>query len=270
MNRLATTPDGVLVSQAFLEQHAIQIGDRISMLVLTDLGATVNSAFTVVGTYRHFPTIYDDEVAVIGNLDYLFSFFGIAMPHNIWLRLEAGADNEQILAAIPEQTRVDTIREIDVAAQLTAEQAQMERVGVFGTLSISFLMSALMAALGLLTYSYASLHERLFQFSVLRAVGMPKTTLMGQVLLEYTTLTAYGAGMGVLIGSLAAELFVPLFRVAGDGPLPLPPLLPVIAQNEILPLVTGFAGIMIFLELAVLSSALYQRIFVALRMGNQA
>lgn len=270
MNRLAMAPENILVSQAFLEENALQIGDRISMLVLTDLGASVNSQFTVAGTYTYFPTVYDDQVAVVGNLEYLFSFFGVSMPHNIWLRLQPGADSQQVLAAIPEATRVETIRESDVEGIVAEQKAQMERVGVFGTLSVSFLMSAIMAALGLLTYSYASLHERLFQFSVLRAVGMRRAQLVGQVLFEYATLTAYGAGVGVLIGSFAAELFVPLFRVSGEARMPLPPLLPVVAHGEILPLVVGFAGTMILLELVVLSSALYQRAFVALRMGNQA
>ncbi|MEZ4831979.1 MAG: hypothetical protein R2873_08245 [Caldilineaceae bacterium] len=58
----------------------------------------------------------------------------------------------------------------------------------------------------------------------------------------------------MVIGSFAAELFVPLFRVSGDGPMPLPPLLPVVAHDEILPLVFGFAGATL-LELVVLSSA---------------
>ena len=270
MNRLASSSDAVLVSQRFLEENVLQIGDQLSILVITDAGVSVTSNFTVAGVYTYFPTVYDEQVTVVGNLDFLFSFFGITMPHNIWLDLATGVDGEVVLATIPEQTGVDAIRVADVSATVTVEQAQMERVGVFGTLSVSFLMSALMAALGLLTYSYASLHERLFQFSVLRAVGMPRRTLMVQVMLEYTTLTAYGAIAGVIIGSFAAELFVPLFRVSGDGPMPLPPLLPVVAHNEILPLVLFFAGAMILLELVVLSTALYQRIFVALRMGNQA
>ncbi|MBX3000609.1 MAG: ABC transporter permease [Caldilineaceae bacterium] len=269
MNRLAGNPENVLVSQRFLNENALQIGDRIAMLVLTDIGISVDSLFTIAGTYTYFPTVYEEDLVVIGNLDYLFSFYGVSMPHHIWLRLDLAADSRSVLTAIPQQTRVDAIRVFNVAEQTLHEQAQMERVGVFGTLSISFLMSALMAALGLLTYSYASLHERLFQFSVLRAVGMPKVTLAGQVLLEYATLTAYGAIAGVLIGSLAAELFVPLFRVSGEAQMPLPPLLPVIAHNEIFPLVLGFATAMILLELVVLSSALYQRIFVALRMGDQ-
>jgi putative ABC transport system permease protein len=269
MNRLAASPENVLVPQRFFDENVLQIGDRLSMLVLTDIGTNVDSLFTVAGTYTYFPTVYEEDLVVIGNLEYLFSFYGVSMPHNIWLSLDADADSQTVLSAIPKQTRVDMIRVSNVAEQAIHEQAQMERVGVFGTLSVSFLMSALMAALGLLTYSYASLHERLFQFSVLRAVGMPKTTLVGQVLLEYATLTAYGAAAGVLIGSLAAELFVPLFRVSGEAQMPLPPLLPVIAHNEILPLVLGFAAAMILLELVVLSSALYQRIFVALRMGDQ-
>ncbi len=270
MNRLASSPDNILVSQRFLEAHTLTIGDRVSMLVLTDVGTSVDALFTIAGTYTYFPTVYDEDVTVVGNLDYLFSFFGVSMPHNIWLRLEPGADSNVILDEIPAETRVGTIRTLNVNAMMKVEQAKMERVGVFGTLSVSFLMSALMAALGLLTYSYASLHERMFQFSVLRAVGMRRVQLVVQVLLEYATLTAYGAIVGVLLGSLAAELFVPLFRVSGEAQMPLPPLLPVVAHDEILPLVLAFAGIMLALELVVLSSALYQRIFVALRMGNQA
>ncbi|MEZ4635090.1 MAG: hypothetical protein R2856_08980 [Caldilineaceae bacterium] len=175
-----------------------------------------------------------------------------------------------MLAAIPAVTGVDTIRRLDVPATVTVEQAQMERVGVFGTLSVSFLMSALMAALGLLTYSYASLHERLFQFSVLRC-GDAAARPLGHKYCWNTPPSPPTAPPRVWSSArLPPDCFVPLFRVSGDGPMPLPPLLPVVAHDEILPLVFGFAEAMIVLELVVLSSALYQRIFVALRMGNQA
>ena len=145
----------------------------------------------------------------------------------------------------------------------------MERVGVFGTLSVSFLAAATMAALGLLTYSYASLQERLYHFAMLRAMGLRRRQIVGQVFLEYAFLTAYGALAGVFIGSWAASLFVPLFRVTGEKGLPLPPLLPVIVQEEIFPLAVAFAGILILLELVVLGSALYRRLFGLLRLGHQ-
>ena len=126
-----------------------------------------------------------------------------------------------------------------------------------------------MAALGLLTYSYASLHERLYLFSVLRAVGLARKEIVSQVALEYVVLTAYGAVAGVLCGSLAARLFVPLFRMSGDTGTPLPPLLPVIDQERILPLVLVFSVVMIGLELLIISTAFYRRLATALRMGHQ-
>jgi ABC-type antimicrobial peptide transport system permease subunit len=126
-----------------------------------------------------------------------------------------------------------------------------------------------MAAVGLLTYSYASLHERLFYFAVLRAVGVKRFQVIGQVFMEYAILTAYGAAAGVFCGTLATELFVPLFRVTGEQGIPLPPMLPVIAQSQIIPLAAAFAGIMILLELGVIAIALYRRLFGMLRMGHQ-
>lgn len=267
MNRLALSGPNVLVSEQFFVDNLLSIGSRIDILVLTDFGASIREQFVVAGIYKHFPTVYADEVVVVGNMDYLFSYFPVTMPHRIWLRLQPGVASAAVLQAIPVETGVDAIQRVGADEQLSRERAQTERVGVFGTLTVSFVMSALMAALGLLTYSYASLNDRLFQFSVLRAIGMRRASLAGQVLLEYAILITYGAVVGVLVGSYAAQLFVPLFRVGSGANAPLPPLLPIIAGSEILPLVLGFAGLMIVLELVVLSSALYRRIFVALRMG---
>lgn len=269
MNRLAIGLDNVLVSRAFLEQNSLAIGDRLEILVVAEFGASARAEFTIAGVYEYFPTVYPDEITFVGNLDYIFAFFGMDLHHNIWMRLAPEAGGELVVAAINSNDGLDldTIREMDVSAMLEVEQAQMERVGVFGTLTVSFLVSALMAALGLLTYSYASLNERLYHFSVLRAVGMFRRQLASQVLLEYLILTAYGALVGVAIGTYAAQLFVPLFRPGVGANAPLPPLIPVINSGEIWPLVIAFAGTMILLELLVLSSALYRRIFTVLRMG---
>jgi putative ABC transport system permease protein len=268
MNRLALSPDGILVSQKFLNQNALQIGDQIQIHVVTDFGVALDSAFTIVGVYHYFPTVYEDEITVIGNLEYLFSFFGLAMPHYIWLRLQPQADGQAVLKTVP-TTGIETLEAEDTGALIAEAKAEMERVGVFGTLSVSFLAAAVMAAVGLLTYSYASLHERLYYFAVLRAVGVRRRQVLGQVFLEYALLTAYGAAAGVFCGMAAAEFFVPLFRVAGERGSFLPPMLPVIAHTEIIYLATAFAGIMILLELIVIAISLYRRLFGMLRLGHQ-
>ncbi len=269
MNRLAAQDDGILVSQAFLTSHQLRVGDKIPIQVLADFGSSLTTPFTVVGVYENFPTVYDDKVTVIGNLEYLFSFFGTTMPHRIWLTLKPGVEGKTVIKGIPKALGIGTINIQDVPATITTEQAQMERVGVFGTLSVSFIAAALMAALGLLTYSYASLHERLFLFSVMRAIGLKRPEVLGQVALEYAILTIYGALAGVASGSLAAILFAPLFRVTGEKGTPLPPLIPIVAQNEIIPLAIAFAAIIIGLETIIIAAALFQKLSNALRLGHQ-
>jgi ABC-type antimicrobial peptide transport system permease subunit len=268
MNRLAAQEDGVLVSQRFLSENQLAINDKITIWVLTNFGASVETQFTVVGVYEHFPTVYEDQETIIGNMEHLFSYFGMTMPHRIWLKLQPDASGTAVLDEVL-TTGIDTLRENDTQEIILNEQARMERVGVFGTLSVGFLAAAFMAALGLLTYSYSSLHERLFIFSVLRAIGLKRPQIIGQISLEYIILIAYGAIAGVAAGSIAANLFVPLFRVTGEQGMPLPTLLPIIAQDQIWPLALAFAAVMIGLELIVISGAIYQRLAGALRLGHQ-
>ncbi|MEZ4863111.1 MAG: FtsX-like permease family protein [Caldilineaceae bacterium] len=268
MNRLAATDDGILVSEAFLTENQLTIGDKLNIHVIADFGTSLNSNFTIVGIYEYFPTVYPDQVAVVGNLEYLFSFFGLTMPHRIWVDMAPGASGAALIKAVP-TLGIDTIEVDDTQAIITEEQAKMERVGVFGTLSVGFIAATFMAALGLLTYSYASMNERMYLFSVMRSIGLNRNQVVGQVALEYTVLTAYGAVAGVVAGSTVATMFVPLFRITGDLGTALPPLLPILAREEIFPLAIAFAGVMIVLELVVISSALYQKLFSALRLGHQ-
>ena len=265
MNRLALAPDAILVSQDFLEENHLNIGDQVSLLVSINVELGVDSPFTIVGTYDYFPTVYPDEqITFIGNLDYLSSFLGITVPHNLWLQLNEGASGEAVLKSMS-TLGMTTTKEKDVDQIIKKEQAQMERVGVFGTLSIGFLAATIMATLGLLIYSYASLQDRLYRFSVLRAIGLMRSQIVGQVVLEYTFLTAYGSTVGALVGILASELFIPFFRVTGDEGIPLPPLIPVIVQDGIGSLAVTFAIFIIVMEMIVIVSALYSRLFGLLK-----
>ncbi|MCB0061863.1 MAG: ABC transporter permease [Caldilineaceae bacterium] len=267
MNRLAMVDEGILVSEEFLVENQLNIGDSVNMHVITDFGASVQNTFTVVGIYEYFPTVYPDQVAVVGNLEYLFSFFGVTMPHRIWLDLAPGVEGESVLEAV-HTLGIDSRDDEDTLAIIAEEQAKMERVGVFGTLSVGFIAATFMAALGLLTYSYASMNERMYLFSVMRSIGLYGRQVIGQVALEYGVLTAYGATAGVIAGSTAATMFVPLFRITGDLGTALPPLLPILAREEIFPMAILFAGVMIVLEMLVITSAVFQKLFSALRLGH--
>ena len=136
----------------------------------------------------------------------------------------------------------------------------MERVGIFGTLTVGFLASATMAILGLLLYSYASLRDRMYRFSVLHAVGLLHRQIVTQVVREYTFLAAFGALAGALIGMLASQFFVPYFRVTGEKGIPLPPLIPPTSDQSMANLAIIFTMIIVAAEVSTITSALRRKL----------
>jgi len=266
MNRLALQPDGILAPRSLLGATHLDVGDQLQLRVVME-EVQVTTPFTIVGVYDYFPTVYEDRPTLVGNLDYLFFEGGGVFPYRLWVRAEPGVDGTAIFKAV-ESKVVEATRRGDARALIKAEQDQMERVGVFGTLSIGFLAAAAMAGTGLLVYNYASLQERFFRFAVLRAMGLAGHQLISQVILEYSVLTLYGAGNGVLIGAIVSYLFVPFFRVTGEKGLPLPPLLPLIAWGGITRLAVGFVVVMILTQVLVVAVGVRRGLFEVLRMGE--
>lgn len=280
MNRLAIAPDNILVSEEYLKQTGRRIGDKVRIEVRLEDGIRVRSEFTIAGLYTYFPTVYEENPTVVGNLEHLFFLGGAAYPHKILLKTSAEETrNPTNTARSLEESKVlfDTIERLGFEASrrqaagslIAEEQAKFERVGIFGTLSVGFLAATVMAILALLVYSNASLQERLYQFGILRAVGLMQRQLIGQVIIEYTVLILYGAMIGLWIGAATSALFVPFFRIAGVQNAPLPPLIPIVAQEQVLPLTLIFAVVMVLVEAGLIIRAIWGSGFDALRMGHQ-
>jgi putative ABC transport system permease protein len=267
MNRLALTPDGILVPQQLLREHPVRIGDKVAVRVVVARGMSVTSFFTVVGTYEYFPTVYEEDGAtVIGNLDHLSNVFGFYARHHIWLDVQEGTDGQTVFEAVSEMRHdIEATMQRDASAMIAEEKTKMERVGVFGTLSIGFMAALAMAGIGLLLYSYASLRERLYRLAVLRAIGLDLRQVAIQITMEYTLLTICGATVGAFIGAAASTFFAPFFTMTGEEGIPLPPLLPVIDQQHIAYLTVIFAVVMVLLGVIVIARTFSRRSFDMLR-----
>ncbi len=266
MNRLAAMPDGILVSRNFLADNQLHVGDRVPALVGIMAGAEVQSEFTIAGVYDYFPTVYEDErPAVIGNMDNLSSLFSFTVPHDIWLKLKPGTDRKNLPGMILHTLSIRAEVINDAQANLAAEQAKMERVGIFGTLTTGFLATAVMAILGLLIYSYASLRESVFRFGVLQAVGVLRRQIISQVVIEYTFLSAFGVAAGALVGMAASRMFIPFFRYTGGKGVPLPPLLPIIAEQQVIHLTLAFTLIVVVAEVLTISASIRHQLAQVLR-----
>jgi putative ABC transport system permease protein len=261
MNRLALTPDAILVSQKFFSENDMQIGDQIPIQVDATDYFKSRSLFTIVGVFDYFPTVYEDQqITIIGNLNQLTALFGFIPIHEIWLKIKPGASQAEIRKALPGTVGVVASVGQDAGILIAQERGKMERVGIFGTLTVSFLASAVMAILGLLLYSYASLRDRMYRFSVLHAVGLLHRQIVTQVVMEYTFLATFGALAGTFIGIFAARLFVPFFRYTGGKGLPLPPLIPITENQSMANLAIIFTVIIVTAEVFTITSALRRKL----------
>jgi putative ABC transport system permease protein len=293
MNRLGLRTDAVLISERLMQVGRFETGDKIPVqIVLADMfdhKVSVNTQFTVAGSFAYLPTFYPIEIAqpiirprggereelepiptiaIVGNLDYLFELVGGPELHDIWLEIEPDADTDAMQAQVGEMKVY--IREWrEAREELATAFAQPERVGTLGTLTIGFLAAATFAAIGLLIYNYASLQERLFRFSILRALGISRPQVVAQVVVEYAVLMGYGVAIGAAIAVWTARLFIPFFQAADKNVLRPPKMVPIVAWRDIGLICAAFALALILAQTIMLLAALRRGVFQTLRMGDR-
>jgi ABC-type lipoprotein release transport system permease subunit len=270
MNLLAQREDAVILSQRALELGGFVIGDKVHVRVnVADV--PLETDFTIAGAFEYFPTVYEErdrQTAIIGNLDFLYEQIGAVLLHNIWLKVDPDADQKEMRANV-EDMGVFISRWVDSREEIATEQAKIERVGVFGTLTLGFLGAAVLSGIGLLVYNYASLQERLFRFTILRAVGLSLLQVVSQVSIEYLVLMVYSVAGGAAIGILASDLFIPFFQAADKNIINPPMLLPLVAWNDISQISAAFTITLVIAQIAVIGAALRGGVFQALRMGDR-
>jgi putative ABC transport system permease protein len=94
--------------------------------------------------------------------------------------------------------------EVNSAAELVVHFRQ--RLVYFRQLSyILGSMSLIVAVLLIATLLTIGVNERLGEIATLRAIGVSRATVVGQVLAEGTALTALGAALGILLGLVTAR-----------------------------------------------------------------
>jgi len=188
------------------------------------------------------------------------------MPHGIWLRLDADAQPEDVLESVS-RLQVLPGNVVDLRAILDRDGQRLERVGIFGMLSVAFITGAFLAALGLLLYTSVSIVRRARRFAVLRAVGMHHSELMRTVSVEYLITLVYGIMAGTALGIVSSILFVPFFALTETAAVPIPPFIPYIGWGEAR-LMAAIMGItLLVIEAGVLLRLLRTKVFEALRMG---
>jgi putative ABC transport system permease protein len=208
---------GVLISRSFADKYSVKEGDLISITLQQQ-----PVEFVIVGIVPYWPSQYPDQTPFfIANLDYIYDQSPV-QPYEVWLKMEPGAKLAPVIEALQQQ-KIEISSYKDVRNELITQKKHPSRGGVFGILSLGFLVSALVSLIGYVLYWFFNLSSRVVQFGVLRAMGLTRRQLTWMLLMEQGFTAGLSILLGIGLGKLTSYLFLPFLQTTENIRTQVPP-----------------------------------------------
>jgi len=227
MNVMTTMPNAVILSANMREALSLKVGD--SIVYSTSKSDTAEGI--IIAFVDYWPGYQPLKIAangtvtqnslIIANLNHILSKTAI-QPYEIWLRRRAEATDKIIYGAI-EDARIQVSSIASASQQIAAAKNDPQLQGTNGALTLGFIVSMLICAIGFLIYWIIAIQGRVLQFGVYRAMGLGRGPLIAMLVAEQVLVSGVAIVFGIVLGSFSSRLFVPLFQLvysSADQPLP--------------------------------------------------
>jgi putative ABC transport system permease protein len=86
--------------------------------------------------------------------------------------------------------------------------------GTNGALTMGFVITMLVSAIGFLIYWILSIRSRSLQFGIFRAMGLSIRKIITMLISEQILISGVAIFIGIIVGGLTSDLFIPLIRIA--------------------------------------------------------
>ncbi|OPA78494.1 ABC transporter permease [Paenibacillus selenitireducens] len=263
LNLLGTYENAVIIPTNVATKYQIKPGDLISISLENQ-----PVEFVVVGILPYWPTQYPKQSPFfVANLDYIYDQVPL-IPYKVWLKMEPKALVAPLIDELA-KNNVELASVDDVRTELVKQNKHPQRGGVFGILSLGFLVSIIISLIGYLLFWFFNLSGRVVQFGVLRAMGLSRKQLTGMLLLEQIFTAGLSIVLGVLIGKLSSILFLPFLQTTENVNMQVPPFRIVFDAKDTTQLYI-VVGVMMLTGAALLFMHIRRlRVHQAVKMGEE-
>lgn len=238
LNELAEVSDGVLLSRNCQTELGLEIGSRMTIEYTNSLAVSYKLSLRVVDFVDYWPgyapaftllnnvgsdIITQSNYLAVVNIDTMQRICKDTQPYEIWMSLEDGTSMDEMGIWINEN-KLSVAKYVNKAEDLQADVENPLLQGTNGVLTMSFLVMILLCGVGYLIYWIMSIRSREMMFGVLRAFGMHKSELFHMLIIEQFFSGILTICVGIGIGKVASDLFVPILQTAyavADQVLPL-------------------------------------------------
>jgi putative ABC transport system permease protein len=209
---------GIVISKRLARQRGLGVGDQVLMQT-SGHGVQAFTVLTVTDEYGYF--FHPDERAY-GVIDatLLKRYFCTDVVHTdaASVRLGPGVASETISAAVRRLFPDAKLSFYDGPRLLEIMRADL--VIDFLVFDLILLLTAILAALGVLNGQLLSALERQKELGVLQALGTTRGQMAGMLLCESATVGVIGGGLGTLVGLGLTPVLVAVLSVLSGLELP--------------------------------------------------
>ncbi len=277
LNELAVTEGGILVSENFKTKLGYEVGDSITY----SNNSGMSAKGTIVDFLPYFPgyaptvtalnpdgTAYtEDQYLVVAHYDLLRQKWG-TQPYEVWIDLKEDADTAEIYDWI-ETNDIKVKKFVDRAADVEAAVEDPLLQGTNGVLTMGFVVTILLCAVGYLIYWILSIRSREMIFGVLRACGMHKGELIHMLLNEQLFSGVLSVFAGIGIGRLTSLMFVPMLQRAYAAADQVLPMELVVEASDMMRLYGVIAGVMLLCLVTLILLLFRMNVTKALKLGEE-
>ncbi|MCZ2403983.1 ABC transporter permease [Paenarthrobacter sp. Z7-10] len=216
MDRLAASPDAVLVSAETVKDFQLKLGDHLTLRVQDTTTKQFKPVqFHYAGIVSEFPTAPKDSFFV-ANADYLAQQTHNSTA-NILLINTGGQNVASVTAAVSAKlgssaavTGIDSARSSVGSSLTSVDLAGLTRVELSFALLLACSAGGLLISLGLV--------ERRRTFAIATVLGATRRQLRGMILSEGATITVAGAAAGAVSGWALTQMLIAVLTGVFDPP----------------------------------------------------
>lgn len=278
LNVLTKSPTACYLSSDFRDEMKIREGDTIYIRI----GQYDTLPFTVYAFVDYFPTCspYQEVTTTTGKTEVKPASFAIInhsyvmkklppIPYEIWMKKEPGVSD----SVIHEQLETLSLRveKVEYTSQKLIEKKNDPMLlGTNGVLTMCFIVTMLIAAIGFLLFWILSIREKSLKFGIFRAMGMPMGSVTLIMLLEQVLVSVVAIIFGVVLGTVASTIFIPMLEMVYSAYQQVPPF-KIVAEMGDYVKVLGIAGVMLFSGLVFLYGLVRSiNVHQVLKMGEDS
>lgn len=277
LNELADDSEGIIVSKNFNTKLGYEIGDTIYF----HNSKKTASSYKIVDFFDYFPSYsptkveinpdgnseVSDNYLIVGHFEGFMKDYGLR-PYEMWISLKDGTTTEDIYNWLNENDiRIDKYvnRNDDLESTVTDPLLQ----GTNGVLTLGFVVTLILCAVGYLIYWIMSIKDRELIFGVLRASGFHKGEIVHMLINEQIFSGILSVFAGVIIGYISSKLFVPIIQLSYASSSQILPLKMVMNNQDQLRLFIVVGIVMLTCLVTLISLLFRMNVTKALKLGEE-